>query len=98
MFEPPTRLVLGNLGSWTHASAVVYAAESYDPKATLQALEMERCTGVHGVPTHFLGLLGELERSRKEDGRKWDLSSLRYEVHDRPEPLRVDVFLSPALA
>lgn len=70
-------LVLGNLGSWTHGSAVLYSAESHNAKATLRALEEERCTGVHGVPTHFLDLLGEIDRSRREDGKRWDVSSLR---------------------
>ncbi|KAF8320410.1 acyl-CoA synthetase [Clavulina sp. PMI_390] len=69
-------LVLGNLGSWTHGATVVYPAESFDPRATLDTIEKERCTGVHGVPTHFLGMMGEIDKGRKE-GKIWDLGSLR---------------------
>lgn len=35
-----------------------------------------RCTALHGVPTHFLGVLSELER-RRNDGDAIDLSQLR---------------------
>ncbi|KAF8331382.1 acyl-CoA synthetase [Cantharellus anzutake] len=69
-------LVLGNLASWVHASAIVYSAESFDPRAALDAMEAERCTGVHGVPTHFLGLLETLEAG-KPCGEQWNLSTLR---------------------
>lgn len=72
-----TRLVLGNLAAWAHGSSIVYASESFNAQSILQALEKERCTGVHGVPTHFLGLLGEIARAKKA-GKEWDLSSLRY--------------------
>jgi hypothetical protein len=72
-----TRLILGNLASWTHASAILYASETYNPLAILDALEIERCTGVHGVPTHFLGLLNAIETG-KQSGKAWNLSTLRY--------------------
>ena len=68
---------MGNLASWVHASATVYSAESFDPRATLDALETEKCTGVHGVPTHFLGLMEALKEG-KLSGKEWDLSTLRF--------------------
>ncbi|KAB5593284.1 hypothetical protein CTheo_3287 [Ceratobasidium theobromae] len=54
--------VLGNLAAWVHGAAIVYASESFDPKAIVRAVEEERCTGLHGVPTHFIGVLEELDR------------------------------------
>lgn len=35
-----------------------------------------RCTALHGVPTHFLGVLSEVERRQKE-GEVVDLGRLR---------------------
>ena len=37
----------------------------------------ERCTALHGVPTHFLGVLAEVER-RQQAGEQLDLSQLRF--------------------
>jgi acyl-CoA synthetase (AMP-forming)/AMP-acid ligase II len=74
-----SRLVLGNLASWVHASTIVYASESYNARAILDTLEAEKCTGVHGVPTHFLGLLDEIDgEARQEGGKTWNLSSVRW--------------------
>ncbi|KAF8273702.1 hypothetical protein EI94DRAFT_1776296 [Lactarius quietus] len=69
-------LVLGNLAAWSHGSAVVYASEIYDPRAIVDAVVKERCTALHGVPTHFLGVLTEVER-RQQAGEQLDLSRLR---------------------
>ena len=71
------RLVLGNLAAWTHGSAVVYASEVYDPRAIVDAVVKERCTALHGVPTHFLGVLAEVER-RQQAGEQLDFSQLRF--------------------
>ncbi|KAH9077898.1 acetyl-CoA synthetase-like protein [Lactarius deliciosus] len=71
-----SRLVLGNLAAWSHGSAVVYASEIYDPRAIVDAVVKERCTALHGVPTHFLGVLSEVER-RQQAGEQLDLSRLR---------------------
>jgi fatty-acyl-CoA synthase len=49
--------VLGNLATVTHGSAVVIPGESFDPDATLQAIEEERCTSIYGVPTMFIAQL-----------------------------------------
>ncbi|KAF8553800.1 acyl-CoA synthetase [Imleria badia] len=69
-------LVLGNLAAWSHGACVVYPSEMFDPKAIVDAVEQERCTALHGVPTHFLGVLAEVQR-RQEAGEKLDLSQLR---------------------
>jgi fatty-acyl-CoA synthase len=64
-------MVMGNLGALTHGAAVVYPAEAFDPQATLEALQAERCTSLYGVPTMFIGQLQHPEFAR------YDLSSLR---------------------
>ncbi|KAF8512662.1 acetyl-CoA synthetase-like protein [Hysterangium stoloniferum] len=55
-------LVLGNLAAWVHGSCVVYPSESFHPKAIVDALVREQCTALHGVPTHFLGILEEIKQ------------------------------------
>lgn len=40
-------------------------------------VESEKCTALHGVPTHFLGVLSEVEQ-REDDGKTMDFSRLRY--------------------
>ena len=50
--------VMANLAALTHGAAVVIPAESFDPEATLRAIEAHRCTSVYGVPTMFIGMLG----------------------------------------
>lgn len=64
-------MVMGNLGCLTHGAAMVYPAEAFEPGAVLQAVEQERCTGLYGVPTMFIGLLGHPQFAR------FDVSSLR---------------------
>jgi len=49
--------VMGNLGALTHGSCVVVPAESFEPEATLRAIQNERCTCVYGVPTMFIAEL-----------------------------------------
>ncbi|KAJ2930971.1 hypothetical protein H1R20_g6124, partial [Candolleomyces eurysporus] len=73
-FSP--RLVLGNLASWTHGACIVYPSEIFDPEAIVDAVVEEKCTALHGVPTHFLGVLSEVEK-RKKAGVVLDFSSLR---------------------
>ncbi len=64
-------MVVSNLGCFLHGAAVVMPAEHFDAVATLEAIEKERCTAVHGVPTMFIAELEELEKEKR------DLSSLR---------------------
>lgn len=84
-------LVLGNLAAWTHGASVVYAAEGFDPLRSLRAVSEERCTAMHGVPTHFIAELELLESIREHaedpsryplpkgvhEGEAFDFSSLR---------------------
>ncbi len=64
-------MVIGNLANLTHATTTVLPAPSFDPLATLQTLEAERCTSVLGVPTMFIAMLAH------PDFHEFDLSSLR---------------------
>lgn len=41
----------------THASAIVFPKEAFDPLATLQAVREHRCTALYGVPTMFVAEL-----------------------------------------
>jgi fatty-acyl-CoA synthase len=49
--------VMGVLGALTHASTVVLPAEVFEPGATLESVEAERCTALYGVPTMFIAML-----------------------------------------
>jgi fatty-acyl-CoA synthase len=64
-------MVIGNLGCLTHGAAMVYPSEGFDPLATLETVEAERCTALYGVPTMFIAQLDH------PDFPRFDLSSLR---------------------
>jgi fatty-acyl-CoA synthase len=51
-------MVMGVLGCATKGACMVFPGEGFEPDATLRAIEEERCTGLCGVPTMFVGLLG----------------------------------------
>ncbi len=64
-------MVMGNLAATSHGACMVIPAPAFDPVATLEAVQAERCTSLYGVPTMFIaelsapGFVG------------YDLSSLR---------------------
>jgi fatty-acyl-CoA synthase len=64
-------MVLGNLVCMTHGATMVYPGEAFDAKSVLEAIEAERCTALHGVPTMFISELDCPEFAG------YDLSSLR---------------------
>jgi fatty-acyl-CoA synthase len=64
-------MVLGNLACLTHGATIVYPNDAFDPLLVLQAVQKERCTGLHGVPTMFIA---ELDHPRFAE---FDLSTLR---------------------
>ena len=64
-------MVMGNLGCTSHGSTIVIPAPLFDPVATLEAVQKERCTSLYGVPTMFIAELG-VERFPT-----YELSSLR---------------------
>ncbi|MFF2849099.1 AMP-binding protein [Streptomyces sp. NPDC058001] len=64
-------MVMGNLAATSHGACVVIPAPSFDPAATLRAVQQERCTSLYGVPTMFIAELS------LPDFASYDLSSLR---------------------
>jgi fatty-acyl-CoA synthase len=64
-------MVMGNLAATSHGSCMVVPAPSFDPDATLRAVQQERCTSLYGVPTMFIA---ELDLP---GFAAYDLSSLR---------------------
>ncbi|MEG3162772.1 AMP-binding protein [Sphingomonas sp. LB2R24] len=64
-------MVLGVLVCLVSRATMVFPGPAFDAGTVLAAIERERCTGVHGVPTMFLALLEHPEFTR------FDLSSLR---------------------
>jgi len=64
-------MVMGNLAATSHGACMVIPAPSFDPVATLEAVQAERCTSLYGVPTMFIA---ELATPGFAD---YDLSSLR---------------------
>jgi fatty-acyl-CoA synthase len=64
-------MVVANLACLAHGACVVVPGANFDPLATLQAVEEERCTSLYGVPTMFIA---QLEHERIGE---FDLSSLR---------------------
>ena len=50
-------MVIGNLACTSHGACIVVPAESFDPAATLAAIQGEQCTSIYGVPTMFIAQL-----------------------------------------
>jgi len=63
--------VLGNLACTTHGACIVVPAPAFEPEATLEAVQAERCTSLYGVPTMFIA---ELDLP---DFDRFELGSLR---------------------
>ncbi|MFG2709945.1 AMP-binding protein [Streptomyces goshikiensis] len=64
-------MVMGNLACTSHGAAMVIPAPSFEPAATLAAVEAESCTSLYGVPTMFIAALADPAFA------SYDLSSLR---------------------
>jgi fatty-acyl-CoA synthase len=63
--------VMGSLGAVTRGAAMIIPAEYFNPTATLETIEKERCTTIYGVPTMFVAMLEDARL------RQRNLSSLR---------------------
>ena len=63
--------VMSSLLAIVHGIALVMPAAQFDPLATLQAIDAERCTLIYGVPTMFIA---EMEHP---DFAKYDMRTLR---------------------
>jgi fatty-acyl-CoA synthase len=64
-------MVMGNLAATSHGACMVLPAPGFDPAATLQAVQDERCTSLYGVPTMFIAEM------QQPDFASYDLTSLR---------------------
>jgi len=64
-------MVVSNLVCFSVGACIVIPCEHFDAAQVLQAVERERCTALHGVPTMFIA---ELEHPRF---REFNLSTLR---------------------
>ncbi|MGD8483826.1 MAG: AMP-binding protein, partial [Thioalkalispiraceae bacterium] len=64
-------MVLANLLCFSVGACLVISSEHFDAGKVLEAIQQERCTAIHGVPTMFIA---ELEH---KDFTRFDLSSLR---------------------
>lgn len=64
-------MVLGTLTCVAHGATMVLPSAGFDAAATLQAIDAEKCTAVHGVPTMFIAELDHPEFDR------FELESLR---------------------
>ena len=64
-------MVLANLLCISVGACIVIPCEHFDPHKVLEAIDKEKCTAIHGVPTMFIA---ELEQS---DFTRYNLSSLR---------------------
>jgi fatty-acyl-CoA synthase len=64
-------MVMANLGCTSHGACIVIPAPAFDPGATLDAVQNERCTALYGVPTMFIA------EQNHPNFATYDLSSLR---------------------
>ena len=64
-------MVLGTLLCATRGATIVFPGAAFDARETLEAVQDERCTALHGVPTMFIAMLDD------PDFAKFDLSALR---------------------
>lgn len=64
-------MVMANLGCTTHGACMVIPSPTFDPAATLRAVQAEQATALYGVPTMFIA------EQNLPDFSDYDLSSLR---------------------
>ncbi len=64
-------MVLANMACVTAGATMVVPGPMFDPVAVFKAVEQEKCTALHGVPTMFIAELNH------PDFEKYDMSRLR---------------------
>ncbi|XP_071847597.1 medium-chain acyl-CoA ligase ACSF2, mitochondrial-like isoform X1 [Apostichopus japonicus] len=64
-------MIGGSLSVVTHGSTCVLPSPSFEPSATLEAIQNERCTSIIGTPTIYIALLNHPER------QNYDMSSMQ---------------------
>jgi len=63
--------VIGTMSALASGAAIIMPNWTFDPRATLQAVQAEKATALYGVPAMFIAELG------LPDFKSYDLSSLR---------------------
>jgi len=63
--------VIGNMAALTSGAAMILPNWTFDPRATLVAVQAEKCSSLYGVPAMFIAELG------LPDFSSFDLTSLR---------------------
>jgi fatty-acyl-CoA synthase len=63
--------VIGNMSALASGAAMVFPSWTFEPGATLNAVQVEKCTSIYGVPAMFIAELGLPEFS------SFDLVTLR---------------------
>jgi fatty-acyl-CoA synthase len=63
--------VIGNMAALNSGAAMVFPNWTFDPRATLNAVQGEKCSSIYGVPAMFIAELG------LPDFPSFDLSTLR---------------------
>ena len=66
-------MVLGTLLCTASGATLVLPSAAFEGAACLHAIDAERCTAVHGVPTMFIGMLDDP-----------DFAELRHDMHSAP--------------
>ncbi len=75
--------VLGSMAAMTHGTTMVMV-DHFNPIHVMEAVQREKCTGLHGVPTMFISILNN---ERFDD---YDFSSLRTGIMaGSPCPIKV---------
>jgi fatty-acyl-CoA synthase len=64
-------MVASVLTCLTHGATLVLSGASFEPQGVLEAVQEEKCTALHGVPTMFIAELAH------PDFARYDLSTLR---------------------
>ena len=64
-------MVMGNLACVSHGATMILPCDAFEPGAVLQAVQDERATALHGVPTMFIAELAH------PDFAQFNLSTLR---------------------
>jgi len=63
-------MVMGVLGAVSKGAAMIFPGEAFEPAAVLDAAAADRATALYGVPTMFVAMLQELDKTPR------DISSL----------------------
>ncbi|CAG9327693.1 unnamed protein product [Blepharisma stoltei] len=58
-------MIAGNLACISHGSTMIYPDAGFNPVATMDTVENEKCTSIYGVPTMYIAYLREQQRKKR---------------------------------